>query len=113
MSDQANKPFGKMLLIDWFRNLPRDLRDEILAPAGTDSNFVNKKLFTYNYEQNPAFRFHTAVGIDKASHGVIDFRDLTMNCHEIDWEYVRKALNHRTKKLRDLGQPVQPITGAE
>jgi hypothetical protein len=110
---QAKGPYGPLPLIDWMRSMPRHQIDALLDEAGTSHNYVAKRMYTYDYAYSPTFKFRIAVGIDKASRGQCDFRDMLEDTDHIDWEYVREALNHRTRKKRKLNRPEEQMVQAE
>ena len=90
--------YSKMTLKDWFQGLDRNFKWALLDVHGVDPNFVAKKLFTYDYTINPTFNLKTAVSLDLASNGQVDFRDLVKGGNEVDWEFVRKLMTTRKRE---------------
>jgi hypothetical protein len=46
----------------------------------------------------PTFKAKIAIGLDKASRGKVDFREMLEDGDLIDWPYVRKRLNQMAKE---------------
>lgn len=55
---------------------------------------------TLSYRKgNLAISLALAVAIDKISKGELDFRTMILRSEDVDWEYVREALNERPALL--------------
>ena len=90
--------FSKAPLKDWLLSLSPSLRAALVPKfTGSSLNYVQKRIWTPDYEVSPVFKLKIAVGLDKASQGQCDFRDMVDEGDEIDWEYVRHELNKRLK----------------
>ena len=83
-------------LRDWVLSTPLEARDHIIrVNTGSSLNYVCKRMYTTPPGDNCSFKLRVAVGLDKASRGVLDFRDLIAEGADIDWNYVRTAIVKR------------------
>lgn len=98
MTTDAKKYFSKMTCLEWMKTIPRDRRAATIKDSGLSARYFEKRCFDHDFEFSPAFKFRAAVGIDKASAGQCDFRDMVDESDLIDWDYVRQMLNHRMRK---------------
>lgn len=94
------KTYSQLKLKDWMLGVAPQLRSELIERyTGSSLNYVMKRVWTPDHTFSPAFKLKIAVGIDQASQGACDFRDLIDGSEEIDWEYVRHALNRRQRAV--------------
>jgi len=83
-------------LRDWVLSMPLEARDHIIrVNTGSSLNYINKRMYTTPPGDNCSFKLRVAVGLDKASRGLLDFRDLIAEGADIDWNYVRQMLGKR------------------
>ena len=83
---------------EWIGSIPTEVREQLVKlHTGSSRNYVLKRVYTAPLNKLPTFKMKIAVGLDKASRGKFDFRDLIAESDGIDWDYVRRALNSRMK----------------
>ena len=77
---------------NWFMSLPTRERARVAETVGTNVAYLNQMMYTTPADLMPHFQAKIAIGLDKASGGELDVRDMMQDGNEIDWEYVRKKL---------------------
>jgi hypothetical protein len=84
-------------LKQWILSFPPEVRETLITKnTGTSMAYVLKRLYMHdNPDTLPTFKAKIAIGLDKASRGKLDFRDMLDGAAEIDWQYVKSALNKR------------------
>jgi hypothetical protein len=84
-------------LKQWLMSFPPEVRDVLITKnTGTSMAYVLKRLYLHEDPDTlPTFKAKIAIGLDKASRGKLDFRSMLEDGSEIDWAYVRSALNKR------------------
>jgi hypothetical protein len=81
---------------DWLATIPPEVRDPLIRMhTGTNLAYVLKRVYTAPPDQLPTFKIRIAVGLDKASRGQLDFREMVAGGKDIDWDFVRKELDRR------------------
>lgn len=95
-------------LKNWIMSYPPEVREVLITKnTGTSLAYVLKRLYLHpDPETLPTFKAKIAVGLDKASRGQLDFRDMLEDSNEIDWNYVAKRLRQPTAK-KSLTEPEQ------
>lgn len=79
----------------WFMRLSASEREEVAKAAGTSVPYLLKRMYTAPADRLPVFKTRIAVGLDRASGGSLDFRDMIGGGREIDWEYVCRKLGQK------------------
>lgn len=104
----ATKKFSSASLKDWVLALVPSVRSELVGRfTGTSLNYILKRVWTPDHDLSPTFKLRIAVGLDKASQGQCDFRDMIDDSGEIDWDYVRRSLNKRMKAEKLISLPAE------
>ncbi len=82
----------------WIGTIPTEVREQMVAMhTGASLAYILKRIYSTPLDQLPTFKMKIAVGLDKASRGKFDFRDLIADSDGVDWDYVRRSLNARMK----------------
>lgn len=98
-TQEAPALYSKETLESWILSIPTTTREKLIeSNCGTSSGYVLKRVYTRNYDLAPTFKLRIALGLDKASQGRIDFRDLIEGSEEIDWSYIHKMLGRRLRE---------------
>jgi hypothetical protein len=85
-----------------------EARDHLIrVNTGSSLNYISKRMYTTPPNDNCSFKLRVAVGLDKASRGVLDFRDLIAEGAEIDWAYVKLVLAKRGCFMTKDGHPIR------
>lgn len=89
-------------LRDFILSIPHEVRDVLLRQhTHTTLGYLYKRLYEHPDDATlPTFKLKIALGLDKASRGKLDFRDMIEDADQIDWSYLRAALNRRGKAER-------------
>ena len=81
---------------EWLATIPVELRAKMIEMhTGSNLPYILKKTYTTPADQLPKFKARIAIGLDKASRGQLDFRDMIVGGRSIDWDYVRKEVSRR------------------
>jgi hypothetical protein len=84
-------------LKQWILSFPPEVRETLITKnTGTSMAYVLKRLYMHdNADTLPTFKAKIAIGLDKASRGKLDFRSMIEGAEQIDWNWVKSALNKR------------------
>ena len=80
-----------MELPDFLRGLSQIDRERLGHMAGCTGAYVTSIV----YKKHITTSMPLAVSVDKMSNGSLDFRSLINRTEDIDWDYVKSALNQR------------------
>lgn len=76
---------------DFLKGLSQIDRERLGHMAGCTGAYVTSII----YKKHNTTSMALAVAIDKMSDGKLDFRTMINRTEDIDWDYVREALNSR------------------
>jgi hypothetical protein len=82
-----------MTLIDYIKGLNLKEREVLGHMGGTTGAYITSMI----YRKAETTSLAVAVAIDKHSQGKLDFRTLMNRSEDIDWDYIKQALNTRNK----------------
>jgi hypothetical protein len=83
----------------WLFSYPPEVREPLIRQhTGTSLPYLYKRLYLTPPDTMPTFKAKIAIGLDKASRGKVDFREMLEDGDLIDWPYVRKRLNQMAKE---------------
>lgn len=80
-----------MTLIEYLRALKPSERKTVAELCRCSAAYVQSLI----YKNNKGVGMHLAVAADKHSGGKMDFRQLVSRGNNVDWAYVKQALNER------------------
>lgn len=82
-----------MTLIEYIKGLNLKEREVLGHMGGTTGAYITSMI----YRKAETTSLAVAVAIDKHSQGKLDFRTLMNRSEDIDWDYIKQALNTRNK----------------
>jgi hypothetical protein len=83
-------------------SVPHEVRDAFIRQhTGSPLAYIAKRVYLTPPDELPTFKMKIAVGLDKASRGQLDFRQLIEGGNEIDWEFVKRRLNSKKERLTE------------
>lgn len=89
-------------LKNFILSIPHEVRDAFVRQhTGSPYAYLAKRMYLTPPDELPTFKMKIAVGLDKASRGALDFRDLIDDGSSIDWDYVKRRLNSKKDRLTD------------
>jgi hypothetical protein len=94
------KQYSELTLEQWLLAMPPDERKAVIvANTGTSLNYIQKRIWTRDYDVSPKFKLKIAVGLVKAAKGQLDLRDLTDEAEDVDWDFLRRTLTRTIKPV--------------
>lgn len=95
-------------LKDWLLSYPPEVREALITKnTGTSLAYVLKRVYLHPDDGTlPTFKAKIAIGLDKASRGQLDFKDMIEDADQIDWNWVAKRLRQPAAK-KNLTEPQQ------
>lgn len=89
-------------LKNFILSVPHEVREAFVRQhTGSPLAYIMKRVYLTPPDELPTFKMKIAVGLDKASRGQIDFRDLIDEGRTIDWEIVKRRLNSKKDRLTE------------
>lgn len=80
-----------MELVNFLKGLSQIDRERLGHMAGCTGAYVTSRI----YKKHGTTAMALAVAVDKMSNGALDFRTLINRTEDVDWDYVKDALNQR------------------
>lgn len=82
-----------MTLIEYIKGLSTKERETLGHIGGTTGAYITSMI----YRKAETTSLAVAVAVDKHSGGKMDFRTLMNRAEDVDWDYIKSALNSRNK----------------
>lgn len=82
-----------MTLIEYIKGLNLREREDLGRLGGTTGAYITSMI----YRNASTTSLAVAVAMDKHSGGKLDFRTLMNRAEDVDWDYMKAALNSRNK----------------